>query len=77
MLSQRLRIAPESVRKLSLNSAGLEELSSHPYIGEKMANNILLYRQGLGRFHDIAQLRQVPLMNEEIYRKIAPYFELD
>jgi DNA uptake protein ComE-like DNA-binding protein len=77
MLRERLTIRPELVRKLKLNSCGLEELRAHPDIGEKMAKNILIYREGLQRFDNIEQLRQVPLMNEEIYRKIAPYFTLD
>ena len=39
--------------------------------------NIILYRNALKRFDNITQLRQVPLMNEEIYRKIAPYLVVD
>ncbi|MBS1783775.1 MAG: helix-hairpin-helix domain-containing protein, partial [Bacteroidetes bacterium] len=62
---------------IRLNTATLHELKSHPYIGEKMAQHIILYRDGLGHYTEIEQLRQVPLMNEEIYRKIAPYFVLE
>jgi len=76
MLRERLIIKPGSVRLLGLNTAGFDELKQHPYIGEKVARNILVYREGLKRFTEISQLRQVPLMNEEIYRKIAPYFTL-
>jgi competence protein ComEA len=77
MLREKLTIRPEAVRRLALNSAPLALLSAHPYIGEKMAQNIVLYREGLKRFSSVQQLRQVPLMNEEKYRSIAPYFELD
>jgi competence protein ComEA len=77
MLCQRLAINERSVRKLNLNSADLTQLQTHPYIGEKTARNIILYREGAKRFERIDQLRQVPLMNEEIYRKIAPYFTLE
>lgn len=77
MLCEKLVILPEEVRKISLNTAGLETLQRHPYIGEKTARNILLYREGLKRFENLEQLRQVPLMNEEIYRRIAPYFFID
>lgn len=74
MLKEKLLIKLEQVKKLSLNQSTLEQLKAHPYIGEKVAKNILLFREGLGKFENVEQLRQVPLMNEEIYRKIAPYF---
>lgn len=72
----KLRINPTAVKKMDLNSATLAQLSAHPYIGEKTAKNILLFKEGVKRYESIEQLRQVPLMNEEIYRKIAPYFSV-
>ncbi len=77
MLREKLVIRPEKIKKLGINTATLEQLQAHPYIGEKIAKNILLLRNGMKRFDNIAQLRQVPLMNEEIYRKIAPYLVVD
>lgn len=77
MLKEKLVINPASVRKIKLNTASEDEMKTHPYIGEKVAKNIILYREGLKKFNNIGELRQVPLMNEEIYRKIAPYFTLD
>ncbi|XZF14011.1 helix-hairpin-helix domain-containing protein [Chitinophagaceae bacterium MMS25-I14] len=73
-LSAKFIIHKQDVQRIALNSCNIEELVRHPYVGEKMAKNILLLRQGLGRFENVEQLRQVPLMNEENYRKIAPYF---
>lgn len=69
-------VNPAAMQKMNLNTVTRERLSQHPYIGEKMAKNILLLRDGLKQFTSIEQLRQVPLMNEEKYRKIAPYFTL-
>lgn len=73
-LQQKLHIDPSSIIKIKLNTCTIEQLKAHPYIGEKIGNNIILLRNGLGHFENIEQLRQVPLMNAEIYRKIAPYF---
>lgn len=67
-------VNPVGVEKMNLNTVTLERLRQHPYIGEKMGKNILLLREGLKQFSSVEQLRQVPLMNEEKYRKIAPYF---
>ena len=77
LLREKLVINPGLVRKLSLNKARFDDLKTHPYVGEKMARNILLYREGLKQFTSLDQLRQVPLMNEENYRKIAPYFTVE
>jgi DNA uptake protein ComE-like DNA-binding protein len=77
MLKGKLVIDAGAVKKLSLNNANFDQLKMHPYIGERTARNIILFREGLKRFENIEQLRQVPLMNEEIYRKIAPYFVLE
>jgi len=66
-----------SAKKIYINRATIEELQVHPYIGEKIAKNIVLLRQGLKHFDNMEQLRQVPLMNEENYRKIAPYIVIE
>lgn len=76
-LKEKLVINSGSVRKLKLNACTLQELSVHPYIGPEMAKNIILFREGLKHYNNIEQLRQVPLMNEENYRKIAPYLVIE
>lgn len=76
ILQQKLQIRPEAIKKWSLNQVTEDELAAHPYVGAKMAKNIILYRTGLKRFDNLQQLRQVPLMNEENYRRIAPYFSI-
>jgi DNA uptake protein ComE-like DNA-binding protein len=77
MLRKKLAINPRSVKKLKLNTASLRELAAHPYIGKEMAEGIIMLREGSKRYDNIEQLRQVPLMNAEKYRKIAPYFVLE
>ncbi|MES2478278.1 MAG: helix-hairpin-helix domain-containing protein [Bacteroidota bacterium] len=76
-LKEKLNINPAEIQKIKLNSCTEEQLAAHPYIGEKMAKNILLLRKGLNNYQNIADLRQVPLMNEEKYRKIAVYCTID
>ena len=76
-IKAKLSVDINHVQRMNLNAVTLEQLSSHPYIGEKTAKNILLYRSGINTYRKIEQLREVPLMSEEIYRKIAPYFKID
>lgn len=64
------------VEQLNLNRASEGVLAKHPYIDRVTAKNIILVRERLGNFSEISQLRQVPLISEEKYRKIAPYLSL-
>lgn len=73
MLKEKLRINPAAIRKLNINAATEAQFAAHPYIGEKAAKNILMLRDGFGSFSSVEQLKQVPLMTAEMFRKIAPY----
>lgn len=68
-----LNIDKEVVTKINVNLATFEELSQHPYIGKKIAENIVKLRNDLGKYNKIEDLRMLPLINEEKYRKIAKY----
>ena len=68
-------IAADQVKKISLNNATEEEWTKHPYT-RKMTKYILLYRKDIGTFRQIEDFKKVPLINDEKYRKIAPYLSL-
>lgn len=72
-LKDKFVVDAKDIRKINVNTAGEQDLGKHPYIGKKLAANIIKLRNDLGAFREIEQLRQVPLINEEKYRKIAPY----
>jgi DNA uptake protein ComE-like DNA-binding protein len=72
-LKDQLRADASKIKKINVNTATEEELARHPYIGRKLAANIVKLRNDLKNYADISQLRQTPLINEEKYRKIAPY----
>jgi len=76
-MKEKLNIDARLVQKMNLNTVSLARMSAHPYIGERTAKYILLYKEGIVRYDHIEQLREVPLMSEEIYRKIAPYFVVE
>jgi competence ComEA-like helix-hairpin-helix protein len=68
-------IEASAVRKISLNNATEAEWLRHPYT-RKMTKYILLYHKDIGSFKQIEDFRKVPLINDEKYRKIAPYLSL-
>lgn len=75
-IRDRIIINAEGFRKIDINQASEEELAAHPYIGKFMAAYIIRLRQDMKSFRNISDLRQVPLINEEKYRKIVPYIQL-
>ena len=76
-IRQHVTVTSAKCQLMDLNTVSLTRLAQHPYIGEKVARNIVSYREALGGYTEITQLREVPLMTGENYRKIAPYFVLD
>lgn len=72
-IKYRLSVDAGKARKININQATEKELGQHPYIGRKLASNIIKFRNEIRSYSEIEQLKQVPLINDEKYRKIAPY----
>lgn len=68
-------VKPEDIKLIAINTASEEELYKHPYI-RKMAKYVVSYRNEIKGFKQVEDFKQVPLINEEIYRKIVPYLSL-
>lgn len=66
-----------NLRKINVNTADYSELSHHPYLKSELVNLVLNYRKQHGPFSSTDQLRKVPLVDEELYRKIAPYLKVE
>lgn len=62
-------------RRIRLNSSPEDSIRMHPYVGYKIARQISAYRSQ-HPFTAINELRSLPLVTDEIYRKLAPYLEL-
>lgn len=62
---------------LELNTADTTELMMIRGIGRWYAQSIVRYREQLGGFYRVEQLREVPHMNEENYLRIKDSFTVD
>ena len=62
---------------VELNSADTTELMQIRGIGRFFAREIVRYRQELGGFVSVEQLREIRNMREESYERIAPFFTVD
>jgi competence ComEA-like helix-hairpin-helix protein len=64
------------VKKLSINTATVDELKSHPYIRWNLAKAIVAYRQQHGKFNSLDELKKISLIAEAAYEKMKAYLEL-
>jgi competence protein ComEA len=66
-----------NIRKINVNSADYKEFNIHPYIDNSLANVLVNYRMQHGHFRSMADLKKVPLLNEELYSKLARYLKIE
>ncbi len=66
----------EPIRKLSINTATLDDLSSHPYISFNVANSIVKMREQTGKYTELKEIKRSKLIDEVTFVKIEPYLTL-
>lgn len=71
-------IMSEDTKRLyvNINTANVEELTLLPGIGEKLAENIILYRTKNGSFQTIEEIKNVPKIGNSIFEKIKDYITI-
>jgi len=62
---------------IELNSADSVQLKQLPGIGEKLSKRIVKYRDLLGGFYAVSQLKEVYGLSEETFRKIEDKVRID
>ena len=65
------------IRKLSINSAPVEELSSHPYISYQEAKVIVAYRLQHGGYQTATDLLGIKIFKSDWVEKISPYLSFE
>lgn len=75
-LEEQVYVDTTKVQKIALNTADYQRFRDHPFISHKLANAIVQYRKQHGRYRAISDLLHIAIMDEQIFRKIAPYLTL-
>jgi len=68
-------VKTDSWKKININTASLDELKAHIYIGYKLAPVIVNYRGQHGKFASETDLKKIKILDEEKIRKLSPYIE--
>lgn len=64
-------------REVDINSADTTAFKSFPGIGSRLAIRIINYREALGGFVSIDQLREVRYLPDSTFRKIRPFLRAE
>jgi competence protein ComEA len=75
-LKDQIQVNTGLVRRFNINTFTFEEIRHHPYLTYKQMNAIIQYRTQHGLYKSMDDLKQIAILNEEIIRKIEPYFSL-
>ncbi len=67
---------PETSGKVNLNTAGLEELMTLSGIGEAKAKSILQYREKVGPFQSIEELKKVSGIGDAMFERVKEQIDV-
>ena len=76
-ISPFIKLEGDSLKRVNINECSLSNLSSHPYISYKIAKLIVKYREHHGAYSSLEELKSFPLIDEQLFRKITVYLELE
>lgn len=73
MFAPQVVIDKSVIRRININDATFDILLQHPYLEYYIVKEIFNYREAIGAFDSIAQLKDISLIYDQLYFKIAPY----
>jgi competence ComEA-like helix-hairpin-helix protein len=73
-IKDQVRVDADLIPKINVNTATFEQFKKQPYLSYKQINALIQYRRQHGNFKTIDDLKKIVVLNEEIIRKIEPYF---
>ncbi|MBN8701639.1 MAG: helix-hairpin-helix domain-containing protein [Bacteroidetes bacterium] len=76
LIEPSITVSVEGLAKLNINTAEKDALAKHPYIKYKLANLLILYRTQHGNYHTKEDIKNIVVINDSIYSKLAPYISL-
>jgi competence protein ComEA len=70
-------VNPSRIKKINLSEATYAEINAHPYLKGELAKAITDFRKAKSyQLKNLNELKEIPLITDEIFRKIAPYLTI-
>lgn len=77
MIKGNCRVNVSAIKKINLNEATLAEINVHPYLKGEIAKALVNFRKEHNyKIDNLSQIKEIELINDEIFRKIVPYLSL-
>ena len=76
-INKYLMIGKAPIKKININTATDNELSSHPYISRNVAKAIIIYREQHGNYMQVEDIKKIVFIKDALYNKIAPYLSVN
>lgn len=77
LIKTKLELQDPTVKKININIADANLLKQHPYIGWKLANALVKYRDTHGFFKNTKDLSQIDLFTTDLLLKLMPYLSVE
>lgn len=72
-----LKVEKDNIRTININTATIDELKVHPYIRYHLANALVQYRNQHKVFTSVSEIRNIMLVDDTTFRKVAPYLAVE
>lgn len=76
-IRKNLKVNSSKTQKLNINQENVEHLKTHPYISEKLANQMVNYREKVKPYESVEEIKKLYVMNDSLYNKLFPYLTID
>jgi DNA uptake protein ComE-like DNA-binding protein len=73
MFAPQVVVDRSLIHRININEATFDDLFQHPYLEFYIVKEIFNYRDAIGAFDSVAQLKSVNLIYDQLYYKIEPY----
>ena len=72
-----LVIDSNNIAKININNDSKDTIKKHPYFNWNLANALVNYRDQHGVYKSLSKIKEIHLVNDDLYRKIAPYISIN
>ncbi|HUR10748.1 MAG TPA: helix-hairpin-helix domain-containing protein [Flavitalea sp.] len=72
-IQSHLVCSERNLRHININTVDANTLAAHPYVSWQVANALVQYRTRHGLYNNVAAIRQVQLITNDLYAKLEPY----
>jgi len=76
-IAEYCEASPAGIKKINVNKVRTDELKKHPYFDYYTAKAIVDQRIVLGKYNSLEQIKQIPLIHDDLFNKIRNYLSLE